>query len=122
MKTRLQRFLADCGVASRRQCEEMILGGRVRVNGEVRTKMPVMVEPEKDVITVDDEEIGGIVTQENETLKEQSKVYFLLNKPKGKFWSPTADPDNRKTVSELMVGIKERVFPVGRLDMDRAGR
>ena len=58
MKTRLQRFLADCGVASRRECEEMIAEGRVRVNGEVFTKMPVMVEPAKDVVTVDEEEVG----------------------------------------------------------------
>jgi 23S rRNA pseudouridine2605 synthase len=98
----------------------MILGGRVRVNGEVRTKMPVMIEPEKDIVTVDDEEIGGVVAQENETRKEQSKVYFLLNKPKG-ILVTNSDPANRKTVGELMVGIKERVFPVGRLDMDSRG-
>ena len=84
MKIRLQRFMADCGVASRRECEAMIAGGRVRVNGEVLTKMPVMVESETDVITVDEEEIG--LKGEGgggEGLKEQKKVYFLLNKPKG---------------------------------------
>lgn len=116
MKTRLQRFLADCGVASRRECEEMILAGRVRVNGEARTTMPVMVDPEHDIITVDDEEVGV----PGEGLKEQQKVYFLLNKPKG-ILVTNSDPSNRKTVCELMTGIKERVFPVGRLDMDSRG-
>ena len=116
MKTRLQRFLADCGVASRRECEEMILAGRVRVNGEARTTMPVMIDAEHDIITVDDEEIGA----PGEGLKEQEKVYFLLNKPKG-ILVTNSDPSNRKTVTELMTGIKERVFPVGRLDMDSRG-
>jgi len=123
VKTRLQRFLADCGIASRRQCEEMILAGRVRVNGQVRTTMPVMVEPETDIITVDDERVGGVEGRSAsvpEVLKEQDRVYFLLNKPKGILVTNT-DPSNRKTVSELMVGVQERVFPVGRLDMDSRG-
>ena len=118
MKTRLQRFLADCGVASRRECEEMILGGRVRVNGEIKTRMPVMVEPGKDTVTVDDEEISLDTGQKG--LEEQRKVYFLLNKPKG-ILVTTSDPADRKTVGELMTGVKERVFPVGRLDMDSRG-
>ena len=123
MKTRLQRFLADCGIASRRQCEEMILAGRVRVNGEVRTTMPVLVEPETDIITVDDEPVGGAPQRAAalpEVLKEQDQVYFLLNKPKG-ILVTNYDPDHRKTVGELMAGVKERVFPVGRLDMDSRG-
>jgi 23S rRNA pseudouridine2605 synthase len=122
MKTRLQRFLADCGIASRRQCEEMILAGRVRVNGDVRTTMPVMVEPETDIITVDDERVGQAARQPAvpEVLKEQERVYFLLNKPKG-ILVTNLDPSHRKTVSELMEGVKERVFPVGRLDMDSRG-
>jgi 23S rRNA pseudouridine2605 synthase len=119
MTTRLQRFLADCGIASRRQCEEMILAGRVQVNGEVRTTMPVMVQPETDIITVDDERVGQPAAVP-EVLKEQDRVYFLLNKPKG-ILVTNADPSNRKTVSELMTGVKERVFPVGRLDMDSRG-
>lgn len=126
MKTRLQRFLADCGVASRRECEAMIQSGRVRVNGEIKTAMPVMVEPETDMVTVDDMEVGGkteVVAGDDaasEGLKEQSKVYFLLNKPKG-ILVTTADPANRKTVHELLKGVKERVFPVGRLDMEARG-
>lgn len=114
MKVRLQRFLADCGVASRRECESMIAGGRVRVNGAVFTEMPVMIDPTRDVVTVDEEtiEAGG--------LREQPKVYYLLNKPKG-ILVTNYDPADRKTVSELMTGLKERVFPVGRLDMESRG-
>ena len=129
MKIRLQRFLADCGVASRRECEAMIAGGRVRVNGEVLTKMPVMVEPAKDVVTVDEVEvglgragkgIGGGTGGGGGPLTEQAKVYFLLNKPKG-ILVTNYDPSERKTVGELMTGVAERVFPVGRLDMDARG-
>ena len=122
VKTRLQRFMADCGVASRRECEAMIAGGRVRVNGEVLTKMPVLIEPGKDVITVDEEEIALREHTGNSegALKEQAKVYFLLNKPKG-ILVTNYDPSERKTVGELMAGVKERVFPVGRLEMDSRG-
>lgn len=110
-------------MASRRECEAMIAGGRVRVNGEVLTKMPVMIEPEKDVITVDEEEVGVQSSGKSTTdgpLKEQNKVYFLLNKPKG-ILVTNYDPSERKTVGELMKGVKERVFPVGRLEMDSRG-
>ncbi len=123
MKTRLQRFLADCGVASRRECEQMIMSGRVRVNGETRTLMPVLIEPGKDIVTVDDEEIGADGkpgAKGADGLAQQPKVYFLLNKPKG-ILVTNHDPSNRKTVGELMAGVAERVFPVGRLDMDSRG-
>src|SRR3954471_20272121 len=102
MKVRLQRFMADCGVASRRECEQMIAGGRVRVNGEVRSQSPVMIEPGKDVVTVDEEQIGLDTT---EGIKEQNKVYLLLNKPKG-ILVTNYDPSERKTVGELMAGVK----------------
>ena len=111
MKTRLQRFLADCGVASRRECEAIILAGRVSVNGEIRTEMPVMIDPAKDIISVDDERVEGAKPGGGEILKEQDRVYFLLNKPKG-ILVTNHDPSNRKTVGELMTGVKERVFPV----------
>jgi len=76
MKIRLQRFMADCGIASRRECEEMITAGRVRVNGKPLTRMPVLIDPTKDTITVDNQKIS----EEGEgsspvELKEQTKVY-----------------------------------------------
>jgi 23S rRNA pseudouridine2605 synthase len=95
----------------------MIAGGRVRVNGALRRDVPVMIDPAKDVVTVDEEKIS---IDTGQGLKEQAKVYFLLNKPKG-ILVTTYDPSERKTVGELMVGVKERVFPVGRLDMDARG-
>lgn len=112
MKIRLQRFMADCGIAARRECEEMIAAGRVSVNGEVRTDVPVMIDPERDKVTIDQEIV--------ERLREQAKVYYLLNKPKGVLVT-NYDPADRKRVIELMAGIPERVFPVGRLDMDSRG-
>src|SRR4051812_7087167 len=108
MKVRLQRFMADCGVASRRECEKMIAGGRVRVNGQIAREMPVMIDPEQDEITVDDEKIQTGGSESSGVLKEQQKVYFLLNKPKG-ILVTNYDPSDRKTVGELMTGVKERV-------------
>src|SRR5262249_34899565 len=80
--------------------------------------MPVLIEPGKDVVTVDQEEISEDGSTRG--LKEQQKVYLLLNKPKG-ILVTNFDPSDRKTVGELMTGVKERVFPVGRLDMDSRG-
>jgi pseudouridine synthase len=112
--------MADCGVASRRECEKMIEAGRVRVNGQIAREMPVMITPGEDLITVDDSKIGEAPSEHVGGLKEQDKVYFLLNKPKG-ILVTNYDPSDRKTVGELMTGVKERVFPVGRLDMDARG-
>jgi pseudouridine synthase len=113
--------MADCGVASRRECEKMIEAGRVRVNGQIAREMPVMITPGEDLITVDDEKIGaGAPSEHAAGLQEQKKVYFLLNKPKG-ILVTNYDPSDRKTVGELMTGVAERVFPVGRLDMEARG-
>ncbi len=112
MKIRLQKFMADCGVGSRRVCEEMILAGKVRVNDEVRTKLPVLIDPEADKITVD-ERLLAVLTPE-------PQVYYILNKPKG-ILVTTKDPAGRKTVYELMPKLPQRLFSVGRLDMDARG-
>ncbi len=112
MKVRLQKFMADCGVASRRRCEELILQGQVRVNDRVPDRLPVLIDPEKDRVQVGEE----IVT----TLAPEKPVYYLLYKPKGVL-ATNRDPASRKTVQELMRGVGARVFPVGRLDMDARG-
>ncbi len=112
MKVRLQKFMADCGVASRRRCEELILQGQVRVNDQVPDRLPVLIDPENDRVQVG----GEIVT----TLAPEKPVYYLLYKPKGVL-ATNRDPANRKTVQELMRGVAARVFPVGRLDMDARG-
>ena len=109
MEERLQKYLAECGVASRRKCEELILQGKVKVNNQIVTELGVKVNPEKDIIKFEDKEI-----------KPTSKmVYILLNKPIG--YVTTADDQfGRDTVLDL-VKVKERIVPVGRLDMYTSG-
>ncbi len=107
-KQRLQKVLAAAGVASRRKCEELILEGAVRVNGKVVNELPVFVDAEKDVITVNGKKI-----------RPARKVYYLLNKPKGVICT-SSDPQGRKKTIDL-VPSSERIFCVGRLDIDTAG-
>jgi len=106
---RLQKILAGAGLGSRRQCEEIISAGRVTVNGEVIDKMGVQVDPEKDIIHVDGDRI-----------RTERKAFYLLNKPKG-YVVTQSDEFGRKRAADLLVGVEERVFPVGRLDMDTEG-
>ena len=109
MEERLQKYLAQCGVASRRKCEELILQGRVQVNGVTVTELGTKINPEKDKIKFDGKDI-----------KQAKKlVYILLNKPIG--YVTTADDQfGRDTVLDL-VKVKERIVPVGRLDMYTSG-
>ncbi|UCG60218.1 MAG: rRNA pseudouridine synthase [Phycisphaerales bacterium] len=107
-KQRLQRVLAAAGVDSRRKCEELILDGEVRVNRKVVSQLPAFVDPETDVITVHGRKI-----------RAAPKVYYLLNKPKGVICS-NSDPQGRKKAIDL-VPSRERIFCVGRLDIDTTG-
>ncbi len=104
---RLQKFLADAGVASRRKCEELIASGVVEVNGTVVT------EPGTKVNGTEDIRVNGI------NVVSEKKVYILLNKPVG-YISSARDQFSRKTVVDL-VNVKERIYPVGRLDYDTSG-
>lgn len=108
-KVRLQKFLANSGVASRRKCEELILEGKISVNGKVIKELGKKIDP-----TVDKVEYCGKLIQNTEKL-----VYILLNKPIG-YVTTANDQFNRDTVLDL-VKIKERVVPVGRLDMYTSG-
>jgi 23S rRNA pseudouridine2605 synthase len=107
-KQRLQKVLAAAGIDSRRNCEELILEGRVRVNRTVVDELPIFVNPEKDVITVDGKRI-----------QEAEKVYFLLNKPKSVICT-NSDPQRRKLAIDL-IDTDVRIFTVGRLDFDTTG-
>ena len=105
---RLQKVLAHAGVASRRKCEELILQGRVRVNGQVVTQLGTKVDPAQDTIEVDRQPI---------TLEE--KVYILLHKPRG-YLSDTRDFRGRSSALSL-VPSRERLYPAGRLDAESEG-
>ncbi|MCC6691633.1 MAG: rRNA pseudouridine synthase [Bacteroidia bacterium] len=107
--TRLNKYIANAGICSRREADELIRAGAVSVNGKVITEMGYKVKPD-DVINY-----GG------ETLRTEKKVYVLLNKPKD-FITTLDDPGNRKTVFDLVRNAcKERVYPVGRLDRNTTG-
>lgn len=109
MEERLQKYLASCGIASRRKCEEYISQGKVQVNGKVVTELGTKINPDRDTVKFD----GKIVNQ------AKNLVYILLNKPIG--YVTTADDQfGRDTVLDL-VKVRERVVPVGRLDMYTSG-
>ena len=110
MQERLQKILAKAGIASRRKAEELIRQGKVTVDGRVVTEMGIQVDPEHQRIEFN----GKPVTV------EEKKVYVLLHKPTG-YVSTVHDPQGRPIVTELIKGIQERIFPVGRLDLDTEG-
>lgn len=109
MEERLQKFMARCGVASRRKCEEIITEGRVKVNNLAVTELGHKVDPDNDRVCVDNKIINI----------EENKVYIALNKPEG-IVSTVKDEKDRKTILDL-VKIKERIYPIGRLDYDTSG-
>jgi 23S rRNA pseudouridine2605 synthase len=108
-RERLQKVVARAGVASRRAAEELILKGRVRVNGAIVVTLGTKVDPRADKVEVD-----------GRRLVAEAPLYLVLHKPRGVV-STVHDPEGRPTVRELLVGISERVFPVGRLDFHTSG-
>jgi 23S rRNA pseudouridine2605 synthase len=107
---RLQKILAAAGIASRRKAEEIIAAGRVTLNGAIVTEQGTKADPLVDLITVDGKPLK----------RAQPFVYFLLNKPKG-YVTTVSDPEGRPTVMELLGELKERIYPVGRLDYASEG-
>ena len=106
---RLQKVIAQAGVASRRKAETLIADGRVRVNGRVVRELGTKVDPRKDKVEVD-----------GRRLVAEKPVYLVLNKPRAVV-STLDDPEGRETVGQLMKAVPERVFPVGRLDYHTSG-
>lgn len=106
---RLQKYMAMCGVAARRKCEEIIASGRVAVNGEIISQMGAQVE-EGDRVTVD----GQLITP------EERKRYILYHKPAGEV-TTVSDDKGRETVMDRFAGMDVRLYPVGRLDYDSEG-
>ncbi len=111
MEERLQKFLAEAGVASRRKAEELIAQGKVKVNGKVVTEMGIKIDPAKDEVTY----LGKKVTT-----KDTKMVYIMLYKPEG-YVTTAKEQFGRPAVMDLIKGVKERIFPVGRLDYDTSG-
>lgn len=107
---RLQKVLSQAGVSSRRAAEKLIADGRVSVNGKTILTMGVKVDPQKDDIRVDGRRIKAAARLR----------YILLYKPTG-FVTTRSDPQRRRTVMDLLVGVRDYVYPVGRLDYDTEG-
>ncbi|MBD3866732.1 MAG: rRNA pseudouridine synthase [Acidobacteria bacterium] len=111
MSERLQKFMADAGVCSRRAAERMILEGRVTVNGEIVTRMGVTVDPGADAVKVDGKRIHP---------RKAPHIYLVLNKPRGVV-TTMSDPEGRPTVADLIPKGMPRLFPAGRLDFNSEG-
>jgi 23S rRNA pseudouridine2605 synthase len=107
---RLQKLLAQSGVASRRRCEELMLAGEVEVDGEIVTRLGTKVDPRTAVIRVSGKRLPPV----------SDHVYLVLNKPRGVV-STMSDPEGRPTITDLVADRPERLFHVGRLDTDTTG-
>jgi 23S rRNA pseudouridine2605 synthase len=110
MQERLQKILAQAGVASRRHAEELIVAGRVSVNGAVVTELGSKADGATDRIEVDGKPLN----------RPEKKLYFLLHKPAG-YVTTMSDPQGRPIVTSLLKEVRERVYPVGRLDYNTEG-
>lgn len=118
---RLQKAMADAGVGARRDCEEMIAAGRVKVNNHVVKELPCFVDPRRDIVQLDDLIVDLPETSAESTTR--TLIYYLINKPKGVI-TTTRDPEGRRNVIDLLppaVRREERLYPVGRLDADSTG-
>jgi 23S rRNA pseudouridine2605 synthase len=110
MQIRLNKFLSQAGVASRREADSMIAEGKVKVNGQIIRELGSKIDPNKDKV-----EVEGKSVKRSENL-----VYLILNKPQG-FLVTLKDPFGRPTVTQLLPALRERIFPIGRLDYDSCG-
>lgn len=107
---RLNKFIADAGICSRRQADALITHGRVKLNGQTITELGIKIDPSIDIIEIDQKRVNT---------NHQKHIYLILNKPRG-ILTTVRDPFNRPTVMDL-IDVPERIFPVGRLDQDSEG-
>ncbi len=110
MILRLQKYMAECGVASRRKSEELILDGKVFVNGKAVMELGMKIDDEKDVVEFEGKRV----------VKNKKYIYIILNKPEGCI-TTVKDQFGRKTVLDYIKNINSRVYPIGRLDYDTSG-
>ncbi len=108
-RVRLNKYLRDCALGSRRKCEDLITGGLVKINGEVVTELATLIDTGSDSVEVD-----------GDAIEVRDKMYVAAYKPVGSLVT-AADPHGRKTVFEAVPGMPDGLFPVGRLDMDSEG-
>ncbi|MGN0467181.1 MAG: pseudouridine synthase [Acutalibacteraceae bacterium] len=108
-KIRLQKYLSECGIASRRKSEELIAAGKVKVNG-VAASIGDKINPKKDTVTVNGKKV----------IKQKENKYIMLHKPRG-FITTMSDEMGRKCVAQLVEDVPERVYPIGRLDRESEG-
>lgn len=122
---RLQKAMADAGIGARRDCEDMITAGRIRVNGKVVATLPCFVDPRRDVVEFDGSviDLPDTTPESGKPAAERKYTYVLVNKPKGVI-TTTRDPEGRRSVLDLLppqIRRDERLYPVGRLDGDSTG-
>jgi 23S rRNA pseudouridine2605 synthase len=114
VKERIQKVLAAAGVSSRRHIEEMVSQGRISVNGKVVFALPVMIDPQRDRVRVDDEPVAL------HSASEEKRLYVLMNKPRGVYSTNVAQGEQTRAI-DLLPPNFPRVYPVGRLDADSKG-
>lgn len=110
MTIRLNKYLSQCGVVSRRKADELIINGRIKVNDNIVRKPGKSINPGMDLILVD-----------NKKAKQEKKRYIILNKPRLYLTTLINNEDSKPTVADLIKDIRERVYPAGRLDYDSEG-
>lgn len=115
MKERIQKILANAGVASRRNVEEMIRQGRIGVNGDIVLELPILIDPAKDRVEVDGEPLRLA------SAKSEPRLYLLMNKPKGVYSTNVAQGEQTRAIDLLPPNLPGRVYPVGRLDSESKG-
>ncbi|MDK2565004.1 pseudouridine synthase [Romboutsia sedimentorum] len=107
---RINKYIASCGIASRRKAEEIILQKRVTVNGNVVSELSFKIDEQNDIVEIDGSKIG----------LDEKEVYIVLNKPEG-YITTVKDQFDRPSVLDLVSDIKERIYPIGRLDYETSG-
>jgi 23S rRNA pseudouridine2605 synthase len=122
---RLQKALADAGIAARRDCEQLILNGRIQLNGRNVVELPCFINPERDIVSLDGvpQDLSASIVRKKGGAAAETHTYVLINKPKGMI-TTARDPEGRPTVLQMVphaIRERERLFPVGRLDADSTG-
>lgn len=110
MLVRLQKYLADCGIASRRKSEQLIIDGKIKVNGKIITELGTKIDDKKDIIYYNNKKVA----------KENKLIYIMLNKPEGCI-TTVKDQFERTTVMDYIKDVNERLYPIGRLDYETSG-